>query len=97
MLCMITLDEAGRPRVVTIKKSSGTSEKSAIPYIGKKKIRICLQVSFVLKVTFMTRYKKSGVKGIMQHSVGDWRQRTDMCSHKVKTFLTGFITLAGML
>lgn len=40
-LRMITLDKAGRSRVVTIiKMSNGTRQKSAKPYIGKRKIRI---------------------------------------------------------
>lgn len=38
----------------------------------------------------MTRYKKSGVKGVMQqHRVDDWRQRTDVCYMKLD-ILKGF-------
>lgn len=61
---MITSGKAGRSRVVTvIKMSNGIGQKSVnLTSIREKNKNFYLQVSIVLKVNFMTRYKKSRVR-----------------------------------
>lgn len=95
---MITLDKAGRSRVVTIiKTSSGTRQKSAKPHIGKKKITI-VNKDLCAESHFMTGYKKSEFR-VSCSSTGS--VTTDTKNRRVfkpsHSFLTGFIILAGML